>query len=192
MSINGVSALTRTRASNALAARQHVKCGAGQKNAIQWRRVVNIWNGDYPDVICSSLSLSCQHCTEPQCLDVCPVSAIYKNPDGLVLVDPEKCIGCQACFKACPYGVPQYGADGLMQKCDMCVDAADARPGGSDRPPCVATCPTHALGPPKNDALRETPVPADCFESTAATITLYNTKNLKQAGNNKLPACFSL
>ncbi len=111
---------------------------------IKWRRVLNVWHGAYPDVTCSAVSLSCQHCHAPACADVCPVSAISKQADGLVRVDRDVCIGCQACLDACPYDVPQYGADGLMQKCDLCTDAPNPDLDGT-RPPCVVTCPTRAL-----------------------------------------------
>ncbi len=120
------------------------------ENGIRWRRVINVWHGAYPDVRCTAASLSCQHCAHPACMTVCPAEAITKGPDGIVSVDREKCIGCRACFDACPYGVPQYGADGLMQKCDLCADEPAMRPdeaGGRPHggPPCVASCPTRAL-----------------------------------------------
>lgn len=113
---------------------------------IQWRRVFNIWHGRYPDVTCSALTVSCQHCVEPACLDVCPAQAISKRPsDGAVLVDIEKCIGCRACLDACPFDVPQFGHDGIMQKCDICQESGSDSPDGFHIPPCVRDCPTRAL-----------------------------------------------
>ena len=53
-------------------------------------------------------------------------------------VDQEKCNGCRECLAACPYGVPQFDADGLMQKCDFCISAGTA-------PACAASCPADAL-----------------------------------------------
>lgn len=108
---------------------------------VRWRRVFNVWEGEYPNVKCGALMLSCQHCAEPECERVCPVDAIKKRADGAVLVDTKKCIGCRACFEACPFDVPQFGADGHMQKCDMCLTLGS----GDVLPPCVRTCPTHAL-----------------------------------------------
>ena len=109
---------------------------------IKWRRVVGIWRGNYPDPVSRTVSLSCMHCGEPACEAVCPTGAISKRvEDGIVMVDQNKCIGCRTCFLACPFGVPQYGADGKMQKCDLCADRLMQ---GKD-PACVATCPSDAL-----------------------------------------------
>jgi anaerobic dimethyl sulfoxide reductase subunit B (iron-sulfur subunit) len=70
------------------------------------------------------------------------VGAIEKQADtGIVTVDDEKCIGCHYCFFACPFGAPQYGDDGKMQKCELCID----RLAEGQQPKCVTTCPAEAL-----------------------------------------------
>ena len=75
-------------------------------------------------------------------MDACPKDAIKKQKtDGRVLVDAGLCIGCRLCAKACLFGVPQFGPDKTMQKCDLCFD----QPLAGGVPPCVATCPGNAL-----------------------------------------------
>lgn len=106
---------------------------------VSWRRVNDTWEGEFPDVKRSFFSQSCMHCARPACMDACPTGAIWKRPeDGIVLVDREKCNGCKDCASACPFGVPQFGADGIMQKCDYCVGIGGV-------PSCVAPCPAEAL-----------------------------------------------
>lgn len=110
---------------------------------VKWRRVETIWKGAYPDVKNLSASIACMHCVEPACVKECPGGAISKRAeDGVVLVDREKCIGCQTCLEACPFGAPAFGTDGKMQKCDLCFGRIDYQ---TETPPCVATCPTEAL-----------------------------------------------
>ncbi len=107
---------------------------------IQWRRVVETWDGVYPDVTRAFFALACMHCGKPACIESCPTGAIGKRgEDGIVVVDRDKCNGCRECFSACPYGVPQFGDDGIMQKCDFCV-------GINMEPICAVSCPTEALG----------------------------------------------
>ena len=91
---------------------------------------------------------SCLHCETPACVTVCPTGASYKRAeDGIVLVDAEKCIGCQLCAWACPYGAREVGpVRGTMQKCTLCVDRIyDERlPAREREPACVQACPTRA------------------------------------------------
>ena len=109
---------------------------------VKWRRVVSVWGGEYPKVTNKPLSLACRHCGDPPCRSACPEGAIFKRAeDGVVLVDRDKCIGCHTCFDACPFGIPQYGQDGRMQKCHLCLN----RISQGHEPACVATCPAEAL-----------------------------------------------
>lgn len=110
---------------------------------ISFRNIKSIWIGDYPDVKSYYLSVGCMHCADPACAEACPENAITKrDSDGIVIVDMELCTGCQMCFDACPFDVPQYGEDGKMQKCDLCLNKIDYE---SQMPVCVTTCPTRAL-----------------------------------------------
>ena len=91
---------------------------------------------------------SCLHCEEPACVTVCPTGASYKRAeDGIVLVNPETCIGCKLCSWACPYGAREYDqSHGVMKKCTLCVDRIynDNLEEEDRLPACVKACPTGA------------------------------------------------
>lgn len=78
-------------------------------------------------------------------MEACPVDAIEKREhDGIVTVDPDLCVGCEACREACPFGATQFeenDPDSKMQKCDFCLD----RWMEGEKPICVNACPTRAL-----------------------------------------------
>ncbi len=91
---------------------------------------------------CEFLPMPCLHCGDAPCIKSCPTGAIYKRPeDGIVLVDQSQCIGCRECLWACPFGVPQFGAAGLMEKCNLCVHRLDA----GDTTACAHACPAEAI-----------------------------------------------
>ena len=103
---------------------------------------------------------SCLHCEDAACVTVCPTGASFKRAeDGIVLVDPDTCIGCKLCSWACPYGAREYDPDqGVMRKCTLCVDRIyNENLAPEDRvPACVKACPTGArhygdLGDPNSD-----------------------------------------
>ena len=91
---------------------------------------------------------SCLHCDDAPCVTVCPTGASYKREeDGIVLVNPDTCIGCKLCSWACPYGAREYDqTDGVMKKCTLCVDKIYNKdlPEHDRVPACVAACPTGA------------------------------------------------
>lgn len=95
----------------------------------------------------------CNHCDNPPCLTVCPTGATYKRADGIVLIDPDRCMGCRACAMACPYdaryevtyedikiGKEFYGelqrTSPSMDKCSFCAHRVDK----GLKPACVETC----------------------------------------------------
>lgn len=91
---------------------------------------------------------SCLHCETPDCVTVCPTGASYKRADdGIVLVDENKCIGCQLCAWACAYGAREFSEErGVMQKCTLCVDRIynETFEEYDRQPACVMACPTRA------------------------------------------------
>lgn len=129
-----------------------IKCWACEIACKQWhgikagtvklRRVTEVTRGTFPDVTRTFISATCRHCAKAPCAMVCPTGAITRRiEDGIVLVDKEKCIGCRDCLDACPFGIPQFNEDGIMQKCDMCLDRIEH----GQQPICAATCPVQAL-----------------------------------------------
>ena len=106
----------------------------------KWEQVHGAWQ---QDVFAYYVSVACNHCAEPACIEACTKDAITKRADnGLVLIDQKKCIGCRACEEACPYEAPQYDrAIRRMSKCDGCIDRLSA--GG--QPTCVDSCPQRAI-----------------------------------------------
>lgn len=88
------------------------------------------------------ISVACNHCQKPACVSACPTAALSKREDGIVVHNPEVCIGCFACEMACPYGAPKYNTvAGTMVKCDMCAARIDS----GDQPACVLACPVKVL-----------------------------------------------
>jgi Fe-S-cluster-containing dehydrogenase component len=93
-----------------------------------------------------NIPMSCMHCETADCVTVCPTGASYKREeDGIVLIDQDKCMGCNLCSWACPYGARELDSDsGTMKKCTLCVDRIydEQLPEAERQPACVLTCPT--------------------------------------------------
>ena len=147
-----------------------VACKKGNNipEGVFWNRVETI-GGESPDCAggtfgASYLSfqpISCQHCSSPSCVAVCPTGASYIDPDtNLVLVDYEECIGCKSCIEACPYDVRHYndgepsfavdiafGDQGVqehrantVEKCTFCYQRITK----GETPNCMLLCPARA------------------------------------------------
>lgn len=116
-----------------------------------WRRVVEYSGGEWipledgtyrQNVFCYYISVSCNHCDDPICVEVCPTTAMHQDESGIVQIDQSKCVGCRYCEWACPYSAPRFVArSGRMSKCDFCEDLLEK----NLEPACVAACPTRAL-----------------------------------------------
>ncbi len=107
--------------------------------------------------------IQCQQCRNPQCTEVCPVRATWQEPDGIVVVDYDWCIGCRYCMAACPYGARHFNwgepnipagevvpethylgnrprIKGVVEKCTFCIQRARI----GRYPACVEVCPVGA------------------------------------------------
>ena len=94
-------------------------------------------SGQFPDVYHYFLTVQCQHCENPECVHVCPTGASYVAADGTVQIDKQKCIGCQFCVMACPYGVRYLNEDEkVVEKCTLCQQ----RTNQGELPQCVSQC----------------------------------------------------
>jgi len=111
--------------------------------SINWIQIeTHVPEGKFPDPGLFYVPKHCNHCERPACVNACPAGAIHKREDGIVVVDPDTCTGCQDCIDACPYGQIFYNEDrGVVEKCTLCVDLIDR---GQD-PACVSTCVGGAL-----------------------------------------------
>lgn len=108
-----------------------------------FRNVTNYEVGEYPSAKVYHLAATCNHCMNPACVSACPNGAMFiDEEDGTVQHDDTKCLGCQYCVEACPYGVPVYIEElNLTHKCDACKPLRE----NGEKPACVAACPMRAL-----------------------------------------------
>lgn len=84
----------------------------------------------------------CNHCANPPCVRICPVTAMYQRADGIVEFDPRVCIGCKACMQGCPYDAIYLDPDThTAAKCHYCSH----RTAMGLEPACVIVCPTQSI-----------------------------------------------
>jgi len=140
-------------------------------SSISWTRIVS---DEGPGEQVEYLPLLCMHCEHPPCAEVCLVSATRVRPDGIVMMDYDRCLGCRYCQLACPYGarsfnwskndgenqaVPEHGQPeierrprGVPEKCSFCYQRIDRGmslglvPGVDEQatPACTVACPRDA------------------------------------------------
>lgn len=98
-------------------------------------------HGHFPLLTVETRSERCNHCENAPCVSACPTGASHHADGGIVIVDPERCVGCKACTIACPYEVRYMHPEGYIDKCTFCIHRVRE---GKD-PACVTVCPTKAL-----------------------------------------------
>ncbi len=122
---------------------------------------IDVPAGTFPELNLAYQTTSCFHCDNPPCVKACPVGATYKQDNGLVTVDYDRCIGCRYCMVACPYDnrvfnwrdpVQDPAVDvapvgnieprhkGVVEKCNFC----EHRAAEGLEPRCVVACPAGA------------------------------------------------
>ena len=98
--------------------------------------------GTFPDTRRVFQVTRCNHCENPPCVTICPVTAMYQRKDGIVDFSSERCIGCKACMQACPYDSIYIDPDlGTAAKCHFCAHRTEI----GLEPACVVVCPEHAI-----------------------------------------------
>jgi Fe-S-cluster-containing dehydrogenase component len=135
------------------------KAENGTPAGMWWSKVLTKETGKYPSVKIFNIPILCMHCQNAPCVEACPTGASYKRPDGIVVVDYDKCMGCRYCEIACPYDArkllekfepyyPERGLtpyeemmhqkhqEGVAEKCDFCAERVTR----GEKPACVQTC----------------------------------------------------
>jgi carbon-monoxide dehydrogenase iron sulfur subunit len=121
------SICSRCRMCELICAFHHYQVGNPRRSRI---RVISLGRGE-------DIPITCLNCEDPPCLRICPTGALRRlQPDGMVEVDPDTCIGCAMCVNVCPIGAVTIDpVDGTAAKCDLC----------QGDPQCVLYCPAKVL-----------------------------------------------
>ena len=117
--------------------------------------IIQVWKsgtGEHKDQLVDGyayIKKQCMHCVDPNCVSVCPVQALRKDPKtGIVHYNPDVCTGCRYCMVGCPFDVPKYDYDnplGAIHKCELCNQKGLERIDQGKLPGCVEVCPTGAV-----------------------------------------------
>jgi len=136
------------------------KAENGTPPNVFWGRVLEREEGKYPSSRRVFLPILCNHCADPVCVKACPTGATTQREDGIVVIDADKCVGCRYCLISCPYQSRFYidkirgyfgetltpyeeisyqkHKEGVVEKCNFCVDRVDQ----GLEPACTQVCPT--------------------------------------------------
>jgi Fe-S-cluster-containing dehydrogenase component len=113
------------------------------KSSKPWLVLKEIERGKCPKVKVDYVPIPCQQCDHPVCIEKSPEGAVYKRPDGIVVIDPEKAEGCREILANCPHRLITWNEEkNVAQKCTFCAHLLDD---GWRNPRCVEACPSGAL-----------------------------------------------
>ncbi len=111
-------------------------------SGLNWTKLLEIERGTYPHVKVAYVPVQCNHCDAPSCLKLDQSGAVYRRPDGIVMIDPEKAKGNKALVGLCPYREIEWNEEAqVASKCTLCAHLLDA---GEPEPRCVESCPSGA------------------------------------------------
>jgi Fe-S-cluster-containing dehydrogenase component/formate-dependent nitrite reductase membrane component NrfD len=101
-----------------------------------------IEKGEFPNTSRHFGVMRCNHCDAAPCVEICPTSALFRRPDGIVDFDTSLCIGCKSCMQACPYDALYIDPkSNTAAKCNFCAHRVELKL----EPACVIVCPTRAI-----------------------------------------------
>jgi len=107
-----------------------------------WMNLVKKEGGTYPHIRVSYMPIPCMQCDAAPCIKAAKNGAVYKRPDGIVIIDPEKAVGQRQIVDACPYGAIFWNEEKqLPQKCTFCIQRLE----DGEIPKCVQACPSKAM-----------------------------------------------
>jgi Fe-S-cluster-containing dehydrogenase component len=121
-----------------------------------WMNLLKTERGKHPHIKVAYMPLPCMQCRDAPCIKAGKNGAVYKRPDGIVVIDPEKARGQEQIVKSCPYSVIYWNEEKkLPQKCTLCVHRIEE----GQVPRCVQACPAGALtfgdlDDPKSEAVK--------------------------------------
>ncbi len=142
---------------------QYIKVIEIDRGTLNLEKGTRYYEGEVPKKNKFYMPVQCNQCDNPPCVKVCPVTATWKEPDGIVVIDYDWCIGCRYCQVACPYEARSFNfADpkipqdeinpnqsylsnrirprGVMEKCTFCLHRTRL----GRYPACLEACPTGA------------------------------------------------
>jgi Fe-S-cluster-containing dehydrogenase component len=115
---------------------------AQPRHGQSWMNIAMNERGKHPYVKVAYMPVPCMHCEDAPCIKAARDGAIYKRPDGIVVIDPQKAVGQKKLVKSCPYGAIFWNEEkNIPQKCTFCVHRLEE--GGIPR--CVQACPTGCI-----------------------------------------------